>query len=208
MTSEHLTPWIHERWGVFHQILGNRELAAKHLEIVSKNLPYASWIDARLGLIYENLEKFDMSIDHYKKFLKRNPDAYEINFRLANVQMLLGNESSTIEIYEKIISERPNNSLVLNNLAWIFLTAKDKKLRNIKRGLELALRSVEISPNIDNLDTLAEGYFQSGDIKKALKIIRKAVNEVNYPITRQPYLRKQLLRFKSGKPNTNPPSLS
>ena len=208
MTSEHLTPWIHERWGVFHQILGNRELAAKHLEIVSKNLPYASWIDARLGLIYENLEKFDMSIDHYKKFLKRNPDAYEINFRLANVQMLLGNESSTIEIYEKIISERPNNSLVLNNLAWIFLTAKDKKLRNIKRGLELALRSVEISPNIDNLDTLAEGYFQSGDIKKALKIIRKAVNEVNYPIPRQPYLRKQLLRFKSGKPNTNPPSLS
>ena len=104
--------------------------------------------------------------------------------------------------------KRPRNDLVLNNLAWIFLTAKDKKLRNIKKGLQLAKKSVDIFPTVDNLDTLAEAYFQSGEIKKAINIIRKAVKEVFYNPNRQKYLRKQFLRFQNGKQNTPPPALS
>ena len=134
--------------------------------------------------------------------------AFEINLRLANVQLILGNEASTIDIYENIISYRPDNDLILNNLAWLFLTAKDRKLRNIKKGLELAKKSVEIFPTIDNLDTLAEAYFQLGEIKKAIQILRKASSEVDYPISRQLYLRKQFLRFRKGDSKTNPPTLS
>ena len=207
MTSQQNSPWIHERWGYFHEILGNLDIAAKHLEIASKKIPKETWIHARLGSIYEKLERNEKSLYHYNKFLKKNPNAYEINFRLANIQLLLGNEKSTINIYEKIISARPNNDLVLNNLAWILLTAQNKKLRNIKKALKLALKSVEIFPTIDNLDTLAEAYFQSGKVKEAINILRKATIDVNYPVKRQPYLRKQFLRFKKGDPNTNPPSL-
>jgi len=207
MTSKQLSPWIHERWGYFHEILENRELAVKHIELASENLPNNSWIHARLGWLYEILKKPEKSLHHYSKFLKKHPEAFEINFRLANVHLLLGNEASTIDIYEKIISDRPDNDLVLNNLAWLLLTAKDRKLRNINKGLDLALKSVEIFPTIDNLDTLAEAYFQLGKIKKAIQIIRKASREINYPINRQSYLRKQLLRFRNGKQNTNPPTL-
>ncbi len=208
MTSKHLSPWIHERWSYFHEVLGNIELAVKHLELVAANLPNNPWINARLGWLYEKLEKPKKSLHHYSKFLKKHPEAFEINFRLANVQILLGNEATTIDIYENIIAGRPDNDLILNNLAWLLLTAKDKKLRNINKGLELAKKSVEIFPTIDNLDTLAEAYFQLGKIKKAIQIIRKASSDVNYPINRQPYLRKQLLRFKKGDPKTNPPALS
>ena len=73
---------------------------------------------------------------------------------------------------------------------------------------KLALKSVEIFPTIDNLDTLAEAYFQSGKVKEAINILRKATIEVNYPVKRQKYLRKQFLRFKKGESNTKPPSLS
>jgi len=208
MTSKQLAPWIHERWGYFHEILGNTELAVKHIELASENLPNNSWIHARLGWLYEKSEKPEKSIHHYSKFLNKHPEAFEINLRLANVHLLLGNEASTIDIYEKIISDRPDNDLVLNNLAWLLLTAKDRNLRNINKGLDLALKSVEIFPTIDNLDTLAEAYFQLGKIKKAIQIIRKASKEINYPINRQSYLRKQLLRFRKGEQNTNPPTLS
>ena len=34
MSSKQLPPWIHEHWGVFHEILGNNELAALHYESV------------------------------------------------------------------------------------------------------------------------------------------------------------------------------
>ena len=208
MTSKQISPWIHERWSYFHEILGNFELSIKHLEIVSENLKNNSWIHARLGWLYEKLEKLEKSDHHYSIFLKNHPEAFEINFRLANVKLLLGHESSTIEIYENILSKRPNNDLVLNNLAWLLLTAKDKELRNIEKGFDLALKSVDISPTIDNLDTLAEAYFQLGKIKKAIQVIRKAAVELDYPVNRQPYLRKQLLRFRKGEINTNPPALT
>ena len=81
-------------------------------------------------------------------------------------------------------------------------------MRNLEKGMELALKSVELNPTIDNLDTLAEAYFQSGERKKAIEIIRKAAREVEYSPNRRPYLRKQLLRFRKGEQNSSPPAIS
>ena len=103
---------------------------------------------------------------------------------------------------------RPEDDLVLNNLAWLYLTAQDRKLRNLERAMELALKSVNVLPTIENLDTLAEAYFQSGDTKKAVEIIIKAARDVDYPPKRHSYLRKQLLRFRNGDIGSNPPALS
>ena len=208
MTSKQLLPWMHEKWGYFHEMLGNRELAALHFEVVAKALPDNAWIHARLGWVYERLENLEKSRIHYSRFLQNHPQAFDVSFRLANVETLLGNEASSIELYEKIIAERPEDDLVLNNLAWLYLTAQDRRLRNIEKGMNLALKSVELLPTIDNLDTLAEAYFQSGKIKKAIEIIRKAAIDVDYPLKRHSYLRKQLLRFRNGNPDSTPPTLS
>ena len=208
MTSKKLPPWMHEQWGYFHEMLGNRELAVKHFELVSKVIPENSWIHARMGWVYERLEKLEQSRKHYRKFLQKHPHAFDVSFRLANVETLLGNEAATIELYEKLIAVRPDNDLVLNNLAWLYLTAQDRQLRNLERAMKLAQKSVELVPTIDNLDTLAEAYFQSGEIKEALEIIRKASSDVDYPPKRHSYLRKQLLRFRNGDPDSNPPTLS
>ena len=208
MTSKKLPPWMHEQWGYFHEMLGNRELAAKHFEVVLKALPENAWIHARLGWVYERLVKMEQSRKHYSKFLQKNPLAFDVSFRLANVETLSGNEVATIELYEKIIAMRPEDDLVLNNLAWLYLTAQDRQLRNLERAMKLAQKSVDLLPNIDNLDTLAEAYFQSGDTKQALEVIRKAASEVDYPPKRHSYLRKQLLRFRKGDTDSNPPTLS
>ena len=208
MSSKELPPWIHKQWGVFHEILGNNQLAALHYEAVLEEFPYGIWIHSRLGWVYERMEKLEKSKNHYSHFLSHYPKAHEVSFRLANVFTMLGAEASTIEIYEKIISERPDHDLVLNNLAWIYLTAEDRRLRDVEKGMQLAKKSVELHPTIDNLDTLAEAYFQSGKQKKAIEVIRRAAKEVNYPLDRHSYLRKQLLRFRKGEPNIRPPSLS
>ena len=208
MSSKQLPPWIHEQWGVFHEILGNNELAVMHYEAVLEEFPDSVWIHARLGWVYERLENLEKSKNHYSRFLSHHPMALDISFRLANVFTLLGAEASTIEIYEKIIAERPDHDLVLNNLAWIYLTAQDRQLRDVEKGMQLARKSVELHPTIDNLDTLAEAYFQSGKQKKAIEVIRRAAKEVNYPVERHSYLRKQLLRFRKGELNIRPPALS
>ena len=97
---------------------------------------------------------------------------------------------------------------MLNNLAWLYLTAQDRQVRNLEKGMELALKSVELNPTIDSLDTLAEAYFQSGDRIKALETIHKAAQEVDYPPNRHSYLRKQLLRFRKGEQDSRPPTLT
>ena len=114
---------------------------------------------------------------------------------------------SDIKLYEKIIAERPEHDLVLNNLAWIYLTAEDRQLRDVEKGMQLARKSVNLHPTIDNLDTLAEAYFQSGKQKKAIEVIRRASKEMNFPVERNSYLRKQFLRFRKGEPNISPPAL-
>ena len=208
LTSKQLAPWMHEQWGYFHEMLGNRKLAVSHFEVVLEALPDNAWIHARLGWVHERLENLEKSKQHYNQFLRKHPQAFDVSFRLANVHTLLGNEASTIELYEKIIAHHPEHDLVLNNLAWIYLTAQDRQLRNLEKGMELALKSVELNPTIDNLDTLAEAYFQSGQRKKAIEIIRKAAREVEYSPNRRPYLRKQLLRFRKGEQNSSPPAIS
>ncbi len=174
MTSKQLPPWMHEQWGFSHEILGNNELAVLHYEAVLEEFPNSIWIHSRIGRVYERLEKLEKSKNHYSRFLIQHPKALDVSFRLANVFILLGAEASAIEIYEKIITERPDQDLVLNNLAWIYLTADDRKLRDVKKGMQLARKSVELHPTIDNLDTLAEAYFQSGKNHKAIELIRRA----------------------------------
>lgn len=208
MSSKQLPPWIHEQWGFFHEILGNNQLAALHYEAVSAALPDNDWIHSRLGWVYERLEKLEKSKHHYSRFLSKHPKALDVGFRLANVFTLLGDEASTIRLYENIIAERPDHDLVLNNLAWLYLTAEDRQLRDVEKGMQLARKSVELHPTIDNLDTLAEAFFQSGEQKKAIEVIRRAAREVDYPVERHSYLRKQLLRFRKGEPNISPPALS
>ncbi|MBC8258199.1 MAG: tetratricopeptide repeat protein [SAR324 cluster bacterium] len=208
LTSKELPPWMHEQWGYFHEMLGNKKLAARHFEAVLKALPDNSWIHARLGWVYERLANLEKSKLHYSLFLQQHPQAFDVSFRLANVETLLGHETETIEIYENIIAQRPNHDLVLNNLAWLYLTAQDRQVRKLERGLELALESVELNPTIDNLDTLAEAYFQSGDRKKAIETLRKAAREVDYSTNRHSYIRKQLLRFRNGEQDSSPPALS
>jgi len=208
MTSKQLSPWINEQWGYFHEMLGNRELAARHFEAVLEALPDNAWIHARLGWVYERLENLEKSKQHYSLFLQKHPQAFDVSFRLANVYTLTGNEAKTIEIYEIIAAHRPEHDLVLNNLAWLYLTAQDSQVRNLEKGMKLALKSVELNPTIDSLDTLAEAYFQSGDRIKALETIHKAAREVDYPPNRHSYLRKQLLRFRKGEQNSSPPALT
>jgi len=205
LTSKQLPPWIHEQWGYFHEMLGNSKLAVSHFEAVLEALPDNAWIHTRLGWVHERLGNLEKSKQHYNQFLRKHPQAFDVSFRLANIHALLGNEALTIELYEKIITHRPEHHLVLNNLAWIYLTAQDRQLRNLEKGMKLALKSVDLKPTIDNLDTLAEAYFQFGKRKKAIEVIRKAAREVDYSPNRHSYLRKQLLRFRKGERNSSPP---
>jgi Flp pilus assembly protein TadD len=65
----------------------------------------------------------------------------------------------------------PQNSLFLNNLAWLLATCPDADARDGKRAVEIALRACQLTSyqNAADLDTLAAAYAETGDFDNAVK---------------------------------------
>jgi hypothetical protein len=71
----------------------------------------------------------------------------------------------------------------------------DKELKNSKRAVELAEKSVAIKKTPGNLDTLAEAYYANGSIQKAVDTIKEAISLNNGD---NEYLNKQLEKFMAA----------
>lgn len=78
---------------------------------------------------------------------------------------------------QKGIAIAPDSAILLNNLAWLYVTSDDAAIHNPQKGVQLATKAVELTHqrSASLLDTLAEAYFASGDRDKAVEYGRKAL---------------------------------
>ncbi|OAQ21556.1 M48 family metallopeptidase [Thermosulfurimonas dismutans] len=86
-----------------------------------------------------------------------------------------GLEREALKIYEKALPRSPEDPWLLNNLAWLLLTAKDQTLRDPPRALNLAQKAASLETSPEILDTLAEAYRQAGKLEIACQYSRKAL---------------------------------
>jgi tetratricopeptide (TPR) repeat protein len=92
---------------------------------------------------------------------------------------------------EALVEKYPQSAFQLNECAW--LAAKCH--RELDKAVLYAQRGVDLQPkSVDVIDTLAEAYFQHGDIEKALAEEKKCV-ELAPNI---PFHRKQMERFEAA----------
>ena len=208
VASREVSPGIRYLWGHLHDRLGNAEKALAHYLSVLEEVPNDPWIHLRAGILQEQKGALFKASQHYQTALDAYPDSFRILFRMSIVSMNLMKEEEAIRIHQKMIELRPEHALSLNNLAWLYLTAQDSRLRNTEKALELALKSVELEATIDHMDTLAEAYFQSGQAAKAIETLRKGARQATYPKSRERYLKGQYLRFRKGDPSASPPPVS
>ena len=85
-----------------------------------------------------------------------------------------GRDGEAIAAYERALAVAPDNGDLLNNLAWLFLTARAPWLRDDKRALVLAKKAVDIKPQGYTYDTLALAYWRNGRAAEAVKNEEKA----------------------------------
>ncbi len=95
------------------------------------------------------------------------------------------------DLHVKVLSDFPGSAMHHNNFAW--LCAKAQK--NLEEGLSHSLKATELRPYEDTYwDTLAEVYFQMGDLNKALELARLCVQmDPLYP-----HYQKQLLKYEAA----------
>lgn len=99
--------------------------------------------------------------------------------------------------YEKALRLEPDNPEVLNNLAWLIVTARGKGSEfshSPEQALALAKSAAAIRPAGYVLDTLANAYWANRAIDQAVTTAEKAI--AIDPVNRQ-YYRQQIDKFTS-----------
>jgi len=114
----------------------------------------------------------------------------------------VGKHADAVKDYEEALKLDPNDTGVLNNLAWVLATSPDDPVRNAKRSLECSLKACELTkyekPHI--LSTLAAGYAEQGDWETAIKWSGKAVELGVEEVMVDDQLKKELQSYKDKKP--------
>jgi Zn-dependent protease with chaperone function len=121
--------------------------------------------------------------------VKRDPkDAFSW-FRLGVLYYEMGDEAKAESAYEEAILFDPDNAEAMNNLAWLYVTTKDKERYRPERAVALARMAAKLNPEPHILDTLAEALYRVHDIPGALAAIDAAL--ARNPDNRAYYLAQQ-----------------
>jgi Tfp pilus assembly protein PilF len=115
--------------------------------------------------------------DEFEDAIQRNPKDAETQGGVAFALIQLKDEPGAITHLKSALELQPDSPTVENNLAWLYATAEDTKLRKPSEALVLARRAVKTSPspNPAFLDTLAEAQLLNGQPTEALATETKAL---------------------------------
>jgi tetratricopeptide (TPR) repeat protein len=118
----------------------------------------------------------------------------------ADAYLALGKHREALADYEAALKLQPENSALLNNLAWTLATSTFDDLRDGRRAIELATKACELTSYkaAHILSTLAAAYAETGDFEKAKEWSAKAVDAGDERQKLQ--LTKELKSYEEGKP--------
>lgn len=81
-----------------------------------------------------------------------------------------------LPLLERLYRELPDNSMVRNNLAWVYAKAKDPAVRNPEKAVKLAREAVlDVPADASVWNTLAEAYFACGKFDRAVRAAESAL---------------------------------
>lgn len=107
--------------------------------------------------------------DRLSSWLAEHPDDLQVRLVNASYLQQQGSGSDAIPEYERMLEAQGGNPIVLNNLAWLYHEAEDK------RALDLARRAHELAPQRPEiLDTYGWILFSHGQYEQGLNFLEKA----------------------------------
>ncbi len=86
-----------------------------------------------------------------------------------------GRYADAMRVYGHALAIDPDNGEILNNMAWLLLTARVPWQRDSKRALTLAKKAVSLHRRGYVLDTLALAYWRNGMAREAQRCEREAM---------------------------------
>jgi tetratricopeptide (TPR) repeat protein len=120
----------------------------------------------------------------------------------SDAEISIGDHEAALADLEKALELQPDDSGILNNLAWLLATSPDETIRDGKRAIELARKACEETtwkqPHI--ISTLAAGYAETGDFAEARKFSKQAVESEGSSPEVKTQLEGELASYEAEKP--------
>lgn len=123
-------------------------------------------------------KEWDKAIQVLEQMIETNPEGAE-QLRITKFQILLAelNHPDAYGLGEQIAKDNWDSAPILNQIAWFVVDHPTLENRNLDFALKLAGRANELTNDKDAaiLDTFARVYYEKGDLKNALRLEKKAV---------------------------------
>ncbi len=104
--------------------------------------------------------------------------------------------SKTRVSLELVLAYEPNNPVVLNDLAGLYLIPDQSGGSRPKRALQLVERALEIKRVPAILDTAAEAQFQCGNVREAIRLQGESIRRASQRDPDQQHRQQQLAKFQ------------
>jgi len=145
----------------------------------------------RLFITATNMSNLDKAVQPLLTWLKNNPDDYSTRLYLAGIYQSNKKNDMAIKEYEKILKKIPDNSTVLNNLAWLYFLDDNSKAMDMA---ESAYRFSPQNPGIQ--DTYGWILIHKDQLEKGQRLIKQAMDTIPESLDIQYHYASSLL--KSG----------
>lgn len=104
------------------------------------------------------------------EWLSENPEDIRVRLFLASLYQQDNDHSRAINQYEKILKQDENNTLAMNNLAWLFMN------KDPARSLGLAQKANDLAPSVPEItDTLGWILVNQGKVETGLNYLKSAL---------------------------------
>lgn len=141
--------------------------------------PYDPDLHHRLGLVLAQETNYIGAINHFAYALMLGSDASESESKLRVVLGLVARTQDGAKQLQEVALVMPDSPRALNQLAWVFATHPDMRLRNGKEATRLAERAFVSSDRKSkpaSLATLAAAYAETARFPDAIQYAQKALS--------------------------------
>jgi len=172
-----------------------RKLAAKS--------PDDAVVLSQLGMLYLANKQPREAIRRFTKALEIDADEFSARRGRSDAAISIGDHLAALADLEKALDLKPDDTGILNNLAWLLATSPDDGVRDAGRAIALAEKACEKTEwkEAHIISTLAAGHAEKGDFEAARKYSRKAVDvDAEAGGTVEQQLKAELASYEADKP--------
>ncbi len=174
--------------------------AIRDMKTLIQSDPNNSDYQLQLAYYYNADERPRKAIELLTEIIENNAENWRALRARGDALLSIGKHAEAIADYEAALQIQPEDSGLLNNLAWVLATSPEDGLRDGQRSIELATKACELTDYKEAhiLSTLASGYAETEQWEKAVEYSRKAVELGEGEMKEQ--LQKELESYLMKKP--------